>query len=199
MPNIYQQSFWDDEAGDAWDDVAETLIEIYFSGLDGGVNALPPDLRVFVDWDLVNVNALDFAKRYKYDWIKRINDTTRTQTQKAVSDWIQSGAPLPALERALEPVFGPVRAAMIASTEVTRVFSEANRAAFESTGLVDQVRWNTAQDDLVCPICAPRDGKLYPVGATSEAPPAHVRCRCWVQPVVSNKALEKKLDAIGNE
>src|SRR5512139_252705 len=101
MPNIYLQDFWDDEMGGMWDDVAETLVEIYFSGLEGGVTALPPDLRVFVDWDLVNTNALQFAKEYRYEWIKKITETTRIQTQKAVSDWIQSGAPLDALEQVL--------------------------------------------------------------------------------------------------
>jgi SPP1 gp7 family putative phage head morphogenesis protein len=194
MPNIYTQEFWDDEMGGLFDDIAETLVEMYFSGIDGGVNALPPDLRVFVDWDLVNTNALQFAREYRYEWITRLTETTRTQTQRAVGDWIQSGAPLDALEQVLSKTFGPVRAQMIAATETTRVYATANTDAWQSTGLVEEVRWNTGRDELVCPICKPRDGKLYPVGDTSARPPGHIRCRCYVTPVVSNEALKRKLE-----
>jgi SPP1 gp7 family putative phage head morphogenesis protein len=199
MPeNIYQQSFWDEDSSGLWDDVAETLVEIYFSGLEGGVTALPPDLRVFVDWDLVNTNALQFAKEYKYQWISKITETTRTQTQKAVSDWIQSGAPLDTLEQVLARTYGPVRAQMIAQTESTRIYAEANSAAWESSGLVEQVRWNTAMDEVVkkCPICWPRNGQLYAIGDTANMPPGHINCRCWITPVASNEALDRRLKEI---
>jgi SPP1 gp7 family putative phage head morphogenesis protein len=141
----------------------------------------------------VNTNALEWAKQYRYSLIKGITDTTRTQTQKAVSDWIQSGAPLEALEQVLEKTFGVVRAKMIAQTESTRVYAQANRAAFESTGLVDEVMWNTARDDLVCPSCGPLDGTHIGIGDIDAYPPAHINCRCWVSPVVSDERLAERL------
>lgn len=196
MPNIFQQSFWDDEMGDLWDDIAQPLVEIYLTGIDGGVFALPPALRVLVDWNRVNTNALEFAKNYKYNWIKSITDTTRTQTQKAVSDWIASGAPLDALETALEPIFGVVRSQMIAQSETTRVFARANRDAFEATDLVEQVKWQAANDELVCPICGELNGTLHDVADIDALPPAHTRCRCYILPVVSEKALANKLDEV---
>lgn len=195
MPdNIFQQSFWDMEDAEFWDEVAGTMVDIYLKGVDGAVNLLPRNMRVLTDFDQINVKALEFAKNYRYTLIKGITDTTRTQTQKIVSDWIQSGAPLDALEGALEKVYGSVRAQMIAQTESTRVYASANRDAFEATGLVDEMVWNTAQDDLVCPICGPLAGTSIGIGDVDSLPPAHINCRCWVQPVVSEDRLNERLD-----
>ena len=115
MPDSpYQPEFWSEDDNELWNDLAPILLDIYLQGVDGGVDSLPPDMRVFVDFDRVNTDALNFAKTYRYTLIKGITDTTRRQVQTAVSDWIQSGAPLPALESVLERTFGSVRAEMIA-------------------------------------------------------------------------------------
>jgi SPP1 gp7 family putative phage head morphogenesis protein len=192
----YQMEFWSGDEDELWDDLAAPLMEIYLQGIDGGVDALPPALRVLVDFDRVNTDALAWAKQYRYTLIKGITDTTRKQVQTAVSDWITSGAPLDALESVLERTFGSVRAKMIAQTESTRVFAQGNRAAFESTGLVEEVRWNTARDDLVCPICGPLDGTHIGIGDIDAYPPQHINCRCWIAPIVSEEALERRLDEI---
>lgn len=195
MPdNIFTQSFWDMEDAAFWDEVAGTMVDIYLKGVDGAVELLPRNMRVLTDFDLVNTKALEFAKQYRYSLIKGITDTTRDQTQKIVSDWIQSGAPLDALEASLERVYGSVRAQMIAQTESTRVYAVANRDAFESTGLVDEMVWNTAEDDLVCPICGPMAGTHIGVDDIDAIPPAHINCRCWVTPIVSEDRLAERLD-----
>jgi SPP1 gp7 family putative phage head morphogenesis protein len=198
MPNKspYQMDFWSEDDDDLWDDLAALLLEIYFSGIEGGVQALPPAVRVLVDFDRINTDALAWAKEYRYSLIKGITDTTRKQVQTAVSDWIQSGAPLDALEASLERTFGSVRAKMIAQTESTRVYAQANRAAFESTGLVDEVVWQTAVDDLVCPRCGPLHGTHIGVGDIDALPPAHINCRCYVLPVVSDERLAERLDEV---
>lgn len=199
MPNIFQMDFWSSNEGDLWDGVATLLLDIYLTGIDGGIAALPANMRVLADFDLVNTKALEFARNYRYNWITRITDTTRTQTQTAVSDWIASGAPLDALETALEPIYGVVRSQMIAQTETTRVFAQANREAFESTGLVEEVVWQAANDELVCPICGELNGTHLGIGDADAYPPAHINCRCYVLPVVSEEALANKLDEVLGE
>lgn len=151
-------------------------------------------LGVGVDWALVNQAVVDWARRYSYNLVRQINATTQKYLQTVVPDWINSGAPLDVLAETLAPMFGVVRAEMIAVTEVTRAYAEGNIETWRESGVVSGKRWMTANDDLVCPICAPLDGMMVGLdenGFTTEAgglgldaPPAHVRCRCWLQPVV---------------
>ena len=196
MADPLQMSFWDEEERELWDALDELLILSLMAGVEGGVSALPAPVRVLVDFDWVNQAVLDYARNYRYNWIKKINETTRQQVQKLMSEWIQSGDPLSVLESQLTPLFGAVRAEMIAATEVTRVYAAGNRAAWESTGVVSKARWNTAEDDLVCPICGPLDNTEIGIGDIDSYPPAHPRCRCWVTPVVSEQSVEQKLQEI---
>jgi SPP1 gp7 family putative phage head morphogenesis protein len=85
---------------------------------------------------------------------------------------------------------------MIASTETTRIYAQANADAWESTEVVDEWEWMTAQDDLVCPVCGGLDGETFGIGDIDARPPAHVSCRCWERPVVSEAAFERKLEEI---
>ena len=76
-----------------------------------------------------------------------------------------------------------MRAKMIAITETTRAASQATTSYqdyLRERGINMTRVWNTDADELVCPICAPLNGKTeadwgaeYPDGA-----PAHVNCRC---------------------
>lgn len=197
MPdNILQPSFWDDEENSLYDAMDELLIIALMEGVTGGVEALPAALRVLVDFDNVNRNVLRYASEYKYSWIKGINDTTRTQTQQAIADWIKEGTPLDALEAKLSMVYSPARAERIAATEVTRVYAQGNQQAWESTEIVSAMKIQTAQDDLVCPICGPLADTEVGIGDIDAMPPFHVSCRCYTLPVVSEDAVSDKISRI---
>jgi SPP1 gp7 family putative phage head morphogenesis protein len=78
---------------------------------------------------------------------------------------------------------------MIAVTEITRAYAEGQRLAGEALrqewpdARVTKT-WFTNNDDRVCEICAPLDGKTVALddefGMDIQQPPAHVRCRCWI-------------------
>jgi len=80
----------------------------------------------------------------------------------------------------LELIGSPIRAEMIAVTEVTRAASEGEQAVARELarqGIIMTPFWNTNRDELVCPICEPRNNQEITDGMF---PPAHPRCRCWV-------------------
>jgi SPP1 gp7 family putative phage head morphogenesis protein len=81
-------------------------------------------------------------------------------------------------------IYSPVRAEMIAVTEVTRAAAEGERATvreIEKEGIRMVEVWQTNNDSLVCPICGPRHGKKVGDGwSKNDGPPAHPRCRCWL-------------------
>ena len=183
MTSPLESKFWEEEERLLWLAILPMFIDIYADGAEGALALLPAGVDQLVNYDLVNQAALDYARLYRYGQIKGITDTTRKQVQEAIAEWIRSGDPLSTLEAKLSPIFGKVRAQMIASTETTRIFASANKNTFESTGFVSEFRWMTTQDDRVCPICAPRDQQVY--NMNEEHPPAHPRCRCWIQPVVN--------------
>ena len=196
MPSLYDQSFWEAEESALWEDLAEIIIGALLAGVEGGASLLPANARVLVDFDLVNESVINYAKTYRYELIKGITDTTRKQVQQLVSDWVASGAPLSVLDTQLTPIFGEVRASMIAATETTRVYAEGNSEAWESTGMVSTWTWMTAQDDLVCPICGELDGQVFDLADIDARPPGHINCRCWEQPILDEAAFEEALDSI---
>jgi len=108
------------------------------------------------DWALVNQRSADWAREFVGEEITQILDTTRAGVRSAVANWVEAGLELPELTKSLTPTFGKPRAELIASTEVTRAFSEANNLTWQAVGL---------------PAMAYRS-------------PAHPRCRCWQRPEI---------------
>ena len=78
----------------------------------------------------------------------------------------------------------------IARTETQRAQNRGTQIAWETAqnkgmmalGTVQQ--WITAWDDRTCPICAPLDRQIAPIGGSFpgglDGPPAHPNCRCTV-------------------
>ena len=143
-----------------------------------------------------------------YGWVSQLTDTTRRGFEREVNDWIMEGAHLSVLEARIAPLFGEKRARRIAVTEVTRIYAAGNETAWKASGVVTGKRWMTAVDERVCPICGPLHNTivgidssweftpemlavnpqlakaLRSIGTVFRLPPAHVGCRCWLQPVI---------------
>jgi len=133
-----------------------------------------------VDWALINRAAVDWARAYGFNLVTGVNATSQAGLQSAVSAYFEQGLTIGDLEKKLGNLFGPVRAEMIAVTEVTRASVEGERAIAGEIAKqgIDMIPiWQTNRDDLVCPICGPRHKKPIADGIF---PPAHPRCRCWV-------------------
>lgn len=155
-----------------------------------------------VSFDLVNVGAQAWANQYSYELISGLTQTTQQQLQATIANWISSGEPMPDLVRQLRGIFdNPVRAEMVASTETTRIFQQANELSWRQAnqeldaGIVGAT-WQTAADELVCDICGPLDGAtrslespgyLHPETGELMIMPAHPRCRCWERPMLSKR------------
>jgi hypothetical protein len=149
------------------------------------------EVPVGVDWTLVNQSAADYSIREVGKLVRGITDTTRKRIGGAVSNYFTDAERLGDLELALSRmtdrfgnILGPIRAEMIAVTEVTRAAAEGERATvreLKREGIEMVEVWQTNNDELVCPICGPRHGQREGTNWTRyEGPPAHPRCRCWV-------------------
>lgn len=184
--------------------IQRTVDEGAAAGIDVALRQLG-NVGLNLSYGPVNRFAVAWAQQYGYELITRIDESTGRQVAHAVSGWIERGERLEMLIRQLEPTFGRVRAEMIASTETTRAFTEGTLIGYRQSGVVIATEWRTAQDERVCPICRPLHGTrgnmnaeaLHPGGEAAAAryagqsfrPPAHVRCRCIVAPIVDEVAL----------
>lgn len=173
-PNIANVpfSFW----GEAGKELAQILVpfseRVYLEAADRMLAEIP----IGVDWSLVNEAASTWANTYGFDLVRGINDTSRRATSSAVSAYFDQGLTMGQLRQRLGRIYSPVRAEMIATTEVTRAASEGeqgvvNEIAREGIRMVPI--WQTNNDALVCPICGPKHGKEITDG---QYPPAHPRC-----------------------
>lgn len=176
-----------------------------------GVKAAPI-FEIGFNWEMVNTDALAWLQDYTYLLtyanVYSITATTEAGLRKAIEAFIQSpDMTMNQLSEQVAGLFDPIRANMIAVTEVTRTFAQANIEAWRSTGVIEKKRWNTANDELVCPICGPLNGQVVGMdesfNGTYDSPPAHPRCRCWVTPVVEAPTeldiINQKMEAILNE
>jgi SPP1 gp7 family putative phage head morphogenesis protein len=157
-------------------------------------------------WDTVNEEVLRYVLGDAFQMGGGIADeltqqllaTSERQIKMAIAEWVRNGQPLAALVNVLETTaLSRNRAELIATTEVTRAYAEVARLTWAQGGVIQSMRWQTANDDDVCPICRPLNQQVVAVVGGSFAavdedgneigrvprPPAHPRCRCWLSPV----------------
>lgn len=173
-------AFWQSELGQMVADLRPAIEQMALMGAEGLIQRQ----NIGVDWVLVAQNAADWAQRYTFDLVRGVTDTTQRALQRRVAAFIETpGMTREDLEASLRPLFGEARASMIAVSETTRAYAEGERATAavaQAQGFKLEPRWHTANDELVCSICGPNEGKLHLDGWTVDWPPAHVNCRCWV-------------------
>lgn len=189
--NPLNELFWQNERELLFNILFPVVEDCVLSGAKNATDNLVSDLGIGVDWALVNDIAVDWSKRYTFELVKGITDTSQSFLQKVIPEWIESGKPLDELinDPALVNMFGKIRAEMIAVTEVTRSFAQGNMASWKGSGVVNGKEWMTAEDEIVCPICQPLSGDSVALNQNFEGgydtPPAHPRCRCWISPVIN--------------
>lgn len=187
---------------DAFEEAQRQALEPFIAaevqaGVEIGARALGVGkaVNLAIDWDLVNVAAAEWAKGYVFDLVRDITATTRDSLQAAISGWLEANEAFDDLKKRVEAIFDdPLRAELIATTEATRAIAEGNTQAWEAAG-VAEMQWETAVDELVCPICRALHRKRVQVGGTFvvnvrgktyviSKPPAHPGCHCSLRPVM---------------
>jgi len=142
-----------------------------------------------IDRDQLEIDAADYIRDYVDDLIDGMEDTTKERVRSSLENWIDAGEDLPALEQRMTDIFdAPWRAKMVAATESVRFLAYSRERTWMASRVIKKKEWQTAADDLVCPICGPLQGEIRKLGSRFsggiENPPAHPNCRCWIVPVV---------------
>ena len=184
--------FWNEHSTALRSGIAPLLAKFF---LDQAEDMLDDYAFLGVDWGLVNTAAADWARKYTFDLVKGITDTSRATLQKLIPQFFENQWTQGQLREALSPLFGVVRAEMIARTEVTRAAAQGEEETarlLAEQGIQMIPVWNTREDEIVCPICG-KDGlsqrkadgvngegrPYWTLDGVEYTMPAHPRCRCW--------------------
>lgn len=189
--NNVPDSFWRDYEAELRAVLSDALQAIYAD--QAQTMAREASLTASVNWNQVNQVAADWAQGYSFELVKGIEQTTQAALQTIISKGIEQTLPLSEIRMSIEQVagqlFGPDRAAVIATTELTRAAAEgeaATVAQLADAGVNMTGIWMTREDEIVCDVCGALDGKRQ-TGGMFEAdgefydmPPAHPNCRCSI-------------------
>ena len=189
----------------AWDAIfsddgfQRDLLMLLTTAAQDGVLLVSELITMDIDYTLVNTAAAKWARKHAGKTIKYINTTTREGLKEIIAMFIETpGMTMREVVDDLMDVmlFPSDRALLIASTEITQAYSEADDLAGEEMKRefpeMEVVKtWWTNNDAIVmaCPICWPLHGMtvLQDEFFTTEddksygltGPKGHIGCRCW--------------------
>lgn len=128
--------------------------------------------------------GIDIAGAYVTKYSQQMDTTSRTALEKAITTYRATpGMGRNDLLTMLRPVFGDRRAELIAISSLTEASNQATKryqAMLKGNGITMERVWRTANDERVCFICTPLNGKPESEWADRfpDGGPAHFRCRC---------------------
>lgn len=188
--------FWKAENNLLWKSIQPDILQIASEKTALSIT----DVNTF---QLVNQNVIRWAEGYytsaetlNYGSVPNLNQTSRTRFTEAFVRWqtgevaFGGGQGLPALINLLTGIFGASRAEAIAVTETSRIFSQTILEGARVNEFTTHLRFFTAVDEQVCPICSPFNGRVIDKNSNGFGgigwPPLHVRCRCSIGEETAN-------------
>jgi SPP1 gp7 family putative phage head morphogenesis protein len=190
------QEFWQEH----YAEILQTLIEIWTEAAWSGMMA------VIETMDQAGMPAVDPAEIWAAImlWISNnvsdeamgILTTTMAAVEEAFSLW--DGEDEEALAALLDPIFNEYRAETIGITETILGVTIGNLITWQAYGIIEEVIWVTAEDERVCPICRPLHETVFSIEEAiyGSRPPAHPRCRCWLEAVLVIQKSQTLADAL---
>ena len=165
---------------------------------------------------LPNLRARAYAKKHAAEAVTQINDVTRKEIARIVSDGVKSGASYNDIAKAIKSKFEefavpspqkhiPNRAVLVAVTELANAYCEGNAQVgdyLQSNGVKMMKAWQTLEDDRVSDGCKENEqagwipiDKEFPSGHMH--PPRFPGCRCdFLQDILDEDLLGKPISSL---
>nr|DAK18176.1 MAG TPA: hypothetical protein [Caudoviricetes sp.] len=165
---------------------------------------------------LPNLRARAYAKKHAAEAVTQINDVTRKEIARIVSDGVKSGVSYNDIAKAIKSKFEefavpspqkhiPNRAVLVAVTELANAYCEGNAQVgdyLQSNGVKMMKAWQTLEDDRVSDGCKENEqagwipiDKEFPSGHMH--PPRFPGCRCdFMQEILDEDLLGKPISSL---
>lgn len=163
---------------------------------------------------LPNLRAQEYAKKHAAEAVTQINDTTRKEIARIVSDGVKSGSSYNDIAKAIKDKFEEFavpmpqkhvsnRAVLVAVTELANAYCEGSAQVgnyLQDNGVKMMKAWQTLEDDRVSDGCKENErvgwipiNKEFPSGHMH--PPRFPGCRCdFLQDILEEDMLGKSID-----
>lgn len=184
------------------------------TGSSAGTTSVKADKSGWVS--LPNLRAQEYAKKHAAEAVTQINDTTRKEIARIVSDGVKSGSSYNDIAKAIKDKFEEFavpmpqkhvsnRAVLVAVTELANAYCEGNAQVgnyLQDNGVKMMKAWQTLEDDRVSDGCKENErvgwipiNKEFPSGHMH--PPRFPGCRCdFLQDILEEDMLGKPIDAL---
>lgn len=184
------------------------------TGSSAGTTSVKADKSGWVS--LPNLRAQEYAKKHAAEAVTQINDTTRKEIARIVSDGVKSGSSYDDIAKAIKDKFKefavpmpqkhiPNRAVLVAVTELANAYCEGNAQVgnyLQDNGVKMMKAWQTLEDDRVSDGCRENESvgwipinKEFPSGHMH--PPRFPGCRCdFLQDILEEDMLGKPIEAL---
>lgn len=130
--------------------------------------------------------ARELAETWAREYVPVLARNMITTTQNNLARIADRSPNLPLNRVLLLGILGSVlsasRSAQVAVTETSNAISNGEAGVvreLQNAGNTSALVWFTQLDERVCPVCAPRHGKIQGEG-WQLLPPAHPNCRCYL-------------------
>lgn len=165
---------------------------------------------------LPNLRAQEYAKKHAAEAVTQINDTTRKEIARIVSDGVKSGSSYNDIAKAIKDKFEEFavpmpqkhvsnRAVLVAVTELANAYCEGSAQVgnyLQDNGVKMMKAWQTLEDDRVSDGCKENErvgwipiNKEFPSGHMH--PPRFPGCRCdFLQDILEEDMLGKSIDVL---
>ena len=130
------------------------------------------------------LSKIELVSTRAFEDLRGVTATMSQQMSRTLATGMMQGRGPIAIARDMDRAIGALsrnRAELIARTETIAAHAEGQLDSFERLGVEEvgvEAEWQTAGDDLVCPLCAPLEGVVMPVKEARGLIPRHPRCRC---------------------
>lgn len=133
------------------------------------------------------VSKVELLGLRAFDQLIGITATMSQQLSTHLAIGLASGWSPLKIAREMQKSIGSLsktRLRTIARTEIINAHAEGQLDSFTLLGIKKlgiMVEWSTAGDELVCPKCAPMEGKTFTIEEARGRIPLHPNCRCaWI-------------------
>ena len=168
--------------------LADVEVDIALRRLDEAIGVDLGNLRPSPDMLRATVTAEPFRGRLLREFVNDLERDTIRRLKSTIQLGMVEGRTTPQIIRDVRNDLGLTKrkAELLVRTSTNHIANRARELFYQrNADIIKGLRWTSALDSRVSPICRARDGKVFPLDK-GPRPPAHISCRSIMSPITKS-------------